>query len=114
MFVNSILAVLWIAGQAAAPAEAQARVPILAQGVDRCMTTYAVRLTRTEAADEAIFAEAIQGCRELSGQLNAAITREYPEQQARELVATLEAHARPNFMTLLQRIRVDRQRRAGN
>ena len=115
MFTYSMSAFLVLsAGQPPAAAEAQASVPTLAQAVDRCMATYAVRLTRTDAADEAIFSEATQGCRQISDLLDAAITREYPAGQARELVETLESNARPNFMRLLQRIRADRQRRQGN
>ena len=62
------------------------------------MTTYAVRLTRTQAADEEIFSQATEGCRQLADQLHAAIAREYPADQARELVAALEQSARPNFL----------------
>jgi hypothetical protein len=108
----SLLA-LFAAQPAAAP-EAQPKVPILAGAMDRCMATYAVRLTWTETADEDIFSQATEGCRPLADQLHAAIARDYPADQARELVAALQANARPNFLALLQRIRADRQRRAGN
>lgn len=103
-----------LAAQPAAASDAQPNVMILAQAQDRCMATYAVRLTRTEAADEEIFSQATEGCRQLADQLHAAIAREYPADQARELVATLQANARPNFLAILQRIRADRQRRSGN
>jgi Na+-translocating ferredoxin:NAD+ oxidoreductase RnfC subunit len=115
MFTPLAISVLGLfAAQPAAASEAQPNVMILAQAQDRCMTTYAVRLTRTEAADEEIFAQANEGCRQLTDQLHAAIAREYPADQARELVAALQANARPNFLTMLQRIRADRQRRSGN
>jgi hypothetical protein len=84
---------------------------MLAQAQDRCMTTYAVRLTRTSATDEAIYADARSGCGTLASQLHAAIAKEYPADQAAELLATLDAQARPNFMALLQRIRADRAAR---
>ena len=115
MLAHSFVALLAIsATQPGASAQAQPDAAMLAQAVDRCMTTYAVRLTRTEATDEAIFTEATQGCGPLSGQLNAAIAREYGADQSRELLATIAASARPNFMQLLQRIRADRQNRANN
>lgn len=100
--------------QAAAPADVQPDVATLAQAVDRCMATHAVRLTRTDAADEAIFAQATEGCAPLKDQLLAAITRGYSADQAQQLQAAIEANARPNFMRLLQRIRSDRQNRAAN
>jgi hypothetical protein len=103
-----------LVAQASVAPEAQPSVMILAQAHDRCMTTYAVRLTRTEVADEEIFSRATEGCSQLTGQLHAAIAREYPADQARELVATIEASARPNFMTMLQRIRTDRRNRTAN
>jgi len=109
----SILAVLALAA-AQPPASPQPDAATLAQAVDRCMATYAVRLTRTEATEEAIFAAASQGCRALTEQLNTAIARDYPAEQAREAIATIAASARPNFMQMLQRIRADRQRREGH
>lgn len=87
---------------------------MLAQANDRCMTTYAVRLTRTDATDEAIFASAVEGCAELKSQLYAALDKEYPAAQASELKGQLDAAARPNFLNLLQKIRNDRAQRAGN
>ena len=75
------------------------------------MATYAVRLTKTEAADEAIYSSATEGCKELKGQLHASIAREYPG-QAEELITALEAQAKPNFLQMLQKIRTDRQNRS--
>lgn len=114
MLAHLTISVGLFAAQPAAAPEAQPNVTILAGAMDRCMATHAVRLTRTDIADEEIFSQATQGCRQLADQLNAAIAREYPADQAQELVATLQANARPNFLALLQRIRADRQRRAGN
>jgi len=101
-----------LAAQSAEPAEPGAMV--LAQAQDRCMATYAVRLTKTSATDEGIYAEAVSGCKDLNGQLIAAIAREYSPAQAAELTAAMEAQAKPNFLKLLQRIRADRLQRAGN
>lgn len=102
-----------IAGAAyAQPAPANAMM--LAQANDRCMTTYAVRMTKTDAADDAIFAAATEGCKKLKTQLFSAIDKEYPVDQASGLKSQLDAAAKPNFMTLLQKIRTDRLQRGGN
>ena len=87
---------------------------MLAQANDRCMTTYAVRMTKTDVADDAIFAAAIEGCKELKAQLFGAIDKEYPADQANGLKSQLDAAEKPNFMKLLQKIRTDRQQRGGN
>jgi hypothetical protein len=87
---------------------------LLAQAHDRCMTTYAVRLTKTTAPDDAIYAEAVAGCKAVKDQLATGIAREYPAAQAAELTAMLEAQAKPNFLALVQRIRTDRLGRPGN
>lgn len=93
---------------------APANAMMLAQANDRCMTTYAVRLTRTDASDDAIFASAMEGCAALKGQLYIAIDKEYPAAQASELKGQLDAAAKPNFLNLLQKIRSDRAQRAGD
>lgn len=108
----SLIAAAALAGQSAPPAQPSAMA--LAQAHDRCMTTYAVRLTKTSAADEAIYAEAIAGCKTLKDRLSAGIAREYTPAQAAELTGTLETQAKPNFLALLRRIRTDRLNRAGN
>ena len=87
---------------------------LLAQANDRCMTTYAVRMTKTDATDDTIFASAVEGCKELQSQLYAAIDGEYPAPQATELKGQLDARAKPDFLALLQKIRTDRAQRAGN
>jgi hypothetical protein len=99
--------------QSAAAQQGQPNVQIVAQAVDRCMATYAVRLTKTAAEDEDIFAQASQGCLSLRGQLTAAINAQLPASQAGEILRTLEAQEKPNFMALLARIRSDRSQRAG-
>ena len=93
---------------------AQANVMMLAQANDRCMTTYAVRMTKTDAADDAIFAAAAEGCKELKVQLFGAIDKEYPADQASGLKSQLDAAEMPNLMKLLQKIRTGRQQRGGN
>ena len=100
-----------LASALAASAAAQQVTPetmLLAQAHDRCMTTQAVRLTRTAAADEAIFASAQAGCRGLRDQLTAAIARDLPAGQASELTAMLDARTGPEFTALLARIRAGR------
>ncbi|AQA00519.1 hypothetical protein BWQ93_20185 [Sphingopyxis sp. QXT-31] len=93
---------------------AQANAMMLAQANDRCMTTYAVRMTKTDVADDAIFAAATEGCKDLKSQLFGAIDKEYPVDQASGLKSQLDTAEKPNFMKLLQKIRTDRQRRGGN
>ncbi len=93
---------------------AQANAMMLAQANDRCMTTYAVRMTKTDAADDAIFAAATEGCKDLKSQLFSAIDKEYPADQANGLKSQLDAAEKPNFIKLLQKIRTDRLQRGGN
>ena len=98
----------------ALPAMAQTppSVPLLAQALDRCMAGYAVRLTRTEATDDAIFAEAVKGCQSIDTQLRAAVRAQVPAVEAARLFREFDDTSRPNFMALLQRIRADRAARA--
>ena len=91
----------------------QANLQLLAQAYDRCMATYAVRLTRTEATDEQIYSEATQSCRGLDEQLTAAINSQLPPAQAAEVLETMDAQDKPNFLQMLARIRSDRARNAG-
>lgn len=106
------LAPVLLTHQAAAQ-QGQPNAQIVAQAVDRCMATYAVRLTKTDTADEDIFAQAKLGCLPLHGQLVAAINAQLPAAQAGEILRTLDAQEKPNFMALLARIRSDRAQRAG-
>lgn len=108
----SLGATLIVGAAHAQPAQASAM--ILAQANDRCMTTYAVRMAKTGAADDAIFATATEGCKDLRAQLFGAIDKEYPADQANSLKSQLDAAARPNFMNLLNKIRTDRLQRGGN
>lgn len=86
---------------------------MLGQAHDRCMVSYAVRLTKTSASDEVIYTEAVSGCRGLHEQLGAAIARDYAPEQAVQLTTRLEAQAKPNFLALLRRIRTNRLSKAG-
>ena len=83
----------------------------VAQAQDRCMTTNAVRLTRETTDDNAIFEQAKAGCAELEAKLNDAIEREVPAGKQAELKAILSESERPNFMTMLAKIRSDRAAR---
>ena len=99
------------------PAYGQAIEPSLmmvAQAQDRCMTTYAVRLSRETTDDEAIFEQAKAGCSELNAQLEAAILREVPVEKQSELRSMLADSEKPNFMTMLAKIRSDRAAREAN
>ena len=98
---------------AGAPVAAQPDVDLVAQAADRCMVTYAVRLTKTEATDEEIFAAATAGCKTLNDEFDAAVTATFPAEQAAEMKAASAAQAKPNFLQLLQRIRADRASKAG-
>ena len=106
------LLVSLLAVQTSAPAADRPNAQVLAQAYDRCMATYAVRLTRTDAADAAIFAQARDSCRPLGEQMRAALNAELPPAQAAELLTALDARAEPDFMAMLARIRSDRARRA--
>ena len=98
-------------GTAAQPVQTNPQV--IAQAYDRCMATYAVRLSRTEATDEEIFVQATRGCQSLDDQLTAAINAQVPAAQAAQLLQAMDAQAKPNFMAMLERIRSDRQRASG-
>ena len=98
----------------AAPAMAQQPEPdfrIVAQAYDRCMTTYAVRLTRTAATDDEIFDQASQSCLPLEDRLRAAISVQLPPAQAGEILQAIDAQGEPNFRAMLDRIRSGRARR---
>ena len=111
MFLASLAGAAAITAQ---PAEAAQRsAMVAAQAHDRCMVGYAVRLTKTSATDEAIYSEAVAGCKALHKQLGVAVAREYAPEQAAQLITAFEAQAKPNFLALLQRIRTDRLGKAG-
>lgn len=102
---------LWTQPAPTQPAEADAMV--LAQALDRCMATQAVRLTHTSAADAAIYAQARQSCSPLRDRLRAAISAQLSQADAAGLLQAMDAQAEPNFMNMLARIRSDRARRSG-
>ena len=95
----------------AAAQQPQASVPILAQAYDRCMTTFAVRLTKTAATDEEIFGEAIRSCLPLKTQLTGAILAQLPAAEANKIVQVIDAQAKPSFVSMLAKIRADRAAR---
>jgi hypothetical protein len=110
-----LLATLCIA--ASVPALGQQAKPSMmsiAQAQDRCMTTFAVRLSRETTDDEAIFERALNGCSELDAQLDEAISREVPAEKQQELRAMLAESRKPNFMAMLAKIRSDRAAREAN
>ncbi|WP_344707435.1 hypothetical protein [Sphingomonas swuensis] len=81
---------------------------VIAQAHDRCMAGFAVRLTKTSATDDAVYSEAVAGCRALREQRDAAVAREFAPEQAAHLTRFFEAQAKPSFLRLLERIRNDR------
>jgi len=107
--MHVLLAAISLAGaQAASTAQAEPSAQIVAQALDRCMATYAVRLTKTDASDEAIFTEATTSCLPLNVRLRAAINAQLPPPQAAGVIRSFDAQAKPNFMTMLAKIRSDR------
>lgn len=110
---SAALSIVLCFAASASAQQPQPNIAILAQAVDRCMATHAVRMTHTAATDPEIYAQATQGCLSLSDQLRAAINAQLPPEQASEILASIDAQAEPNFMAMLARIRSDRARRAG-
>ena len=106
------LALLALHPAQAQPPQPAADLTTTAQAHDRCMTTFAVRLTHTDATDQYIYTQASEGCRRLREQLTALIDARMPAAQAAEIHQALQARAEPDFMALLTRIRTDRARRA--
>jgi hypothetical protein len=115
MWIASSAAVLasLVGMQQAPPQQGPANPQIVAQAYDRCMATHAVRLTRTSATDENIYTQASQSCLPLNDQLTAAIKAQLPPAQADEILRTLAANGKPNFLSMLARIRSDRARKSG-
>lgn len=113
MQLKALLVVLTgaVSVQPAVAQEGQANAQIIAQALDRCMATYAVRLTRTAASDEEIYAEANRSCAPLNAKFVDAIHAEVPPQQAADLLKTLDETAKPNFFRMLAQIRSDRAKR---
>jgi hypothetical protein len=99
--------------QEASAQQAEPNVQMIAQAYDRCMATYAVRLTHTAATDDEIFTQTTKSCLPLKGRLTAAINAQIPAPHATELLRTMEVQAKPNFVNMLARIRRDRAARAG-
>ena len=98
------------------PAHAQQSAPsamVVAQAADRCMTTYAVRLTKTSSTDDEIYKQASEGCASINQRVRQVFTEQFPAAQAAQALRQMDAQARPNFFSMLTRIRSDRARRAG-
>lgn len=105
-----------IAVNSAQPAAAQQNQPnfmFIAQALDRCMTTYAVRLSKTAASDEEIYTEATTGCAPLNAKLTEGITATVPPQQAAEFLKDVDASKKRNFLNMLAKIRNDHAKREG-
>jgi len=107
------MTILGVAAQSVFAQPTQPDVATLAQAFNRCMTTYAVRLTKTETADEAIYLAAVDGCKQIEVDLTAAIRRNIPAAQSEATLTQWKEQAKPNFMSLLRRIRSDRAARGG-
>ena len=99
--------------QQASAQQAQPSIQVLAQAIDMCMATYAVRLTRTAASDEEIYAQAAQSCQAVEDQLTTALKAQLAPAQAAEVLQAMEAQEKPNFMAMLTQIRSDRARQGG-
>ncbi len=113
--MNVMVGAILMAGvQSVAPPQAQQNIQVTAQALDRCMATYAVRLTKTPASDDAIFAEATRSCAPLNEALTTALNTQLPPAQANAFIKQMDASARPNFMTMLARIRHDRASKPAN
>jgi hypothetical protein len=107
------IAVLGVFALPASAQQAQPDLSTLAQALDRCIASYAVRLTKTDMADEAIYKSAVEGCKPIELDLKTAVRRDIAAPQAEAAIQQWDAQARPNFMSLLQRIRTDRVARGG-
>ena len=108
-FESAAIAALSLGAQ---PAPAQ-DLGVLAHAYDRCMTTFAVRLTRTAAADADIYAEASRSCASLKNHLRAAVVAQLPAAQSSEMIRAIDSQGETSFMAMLARIRSDRARREG-
>jgi hypothetical protein len=112
--VDQTIAIMLISLFAVQQATAQQPQPdfqIVAQAYDRCMATYAVRLTRTAATDEDIFLQARQSCLPLKERLRAAIRTQVPPEHVAEFLQAIDVDPELRFMAMLARIRSDRARR---
>jgi hypothetical protein len=108
MMTSVIALVLALSAQSGAAIDSRPNAMILAQALDRCMATHAVRLTRTTTADADILAQARQSCLALNDRFRAAVNAQLPPADAAAMLRTLDQQAEPNFMALLARIRSDR------
>jgi hypothetical protein len=107
----AIAVISLVAVQQATAQQPQPSVEILAGAYDQCMTTSAVRLTRTSATDQDIYVRSTESCLPLKGRLRLAINAQLPAAQAADVLRAIDAQAEPNFMAMVARIRSDRARR---
>ena len=112
MKIGFLSAAMIILASPAVAQRAQPNIMTIAQVLDRCMTTQAVRLSRESTDDEAIFSQAKAQCAELDAALDASMEREVPAERQADLKAQLANSEKPNFMTVLAKIRSDRSARA--
>ncbi len=110
-FIRLGIASIALVGTPGLAQQAEPSLMVIAQAQDRCMTTYAVRLSKTMTDDEQIFEQAKAGCAGLDEELNTAIEREIPIEKQSELKTMLAQSSRPNFMAMLAKIRADREAR---
>lgn len=89
-------------------AQQQPDIPTLASALDRCMATYAVRMSGGDATDDAIYAAASNGCQSIETELLTLVRSTMPAERAEPALQQWAAQKRPNFMAVLQRIRADR------
>jgi len=109
-FVVSALAAA-LSVQAAAAEQSPPNIMFIAQALDRCMATYAVRLTKTAASDEEIYTVASKGCAPLDAKFAEGIMATVPPQQAAKFLQDADASKKPNFLNMLTKIRNDRAKR---
>ena len=105
------VAIAVLAGTLVQPSVAQPTQPslaTLAEALDICLASYAVQLTYSSASDDAIYAAAKDGCKKIETELIATVRRDVPPAQADAALRQWAAVAKPNFMTVIQRIRADR------
>ncbi|VWX54699.1 hypothetical protein [Novosphingobium sp. 9U] len=113
MWLRSAIVAAGLAlAQPASAQQVQPSAAILGQALDRCMVTFAVRLTKTPASDDAIYDEATRSCAPLDARFRAAAGAELEPKEGAQLLKEMDAARRPNFINLLARIRSDRAKRA--
>jgi hypothetical protein len=108
---KAVVLVIALGAQPALAQQSQPNAMLIAQALDRCMATYAVRLTKTAASDEEIYAEATKGCGPLNARFVDSVKASVPPEQAAELLKEADKSQKPNFLSMLTKIRSDRAKR---